>query len=82
MYDGLIIFLLDNFVVGIWRWCFIFVGIYGVGCLIIEGFRGEGGYFVNFKGERYMERYVSFVKDFVFRDVVFRVSIIEIREGR
>ncbi len=63
-------------------WQFHPTGIYGVGCLITEGVRGEGGYLLNGDGERFMERYSPHLKDLDCRDVVSRSSIMEILAGR
>jgi succinate dehydrogenase / fumarate reductase flavoprotein subunit len=63
-------------------WQFHPTGIAGVGCLITEGVRGEGGYLLNKNGERFMERYAPHAKDLAGRDVVARAIAIEIAEGR
>ena len=63
-------------------WQFHPTGIYGAGTLVTEGCRGEGGYLINSKGERFMERYAPNAKDLAGRDVVARSMVIEILEGR
>lgn len=63
-------------------WQFHPTGIAGVGCLMTEGCRGEGGYLINKDGERFMERYSPHLKDLDCRDVVSRSMILEILEGR
>ncbi len=63
-------------------WQFHPTGIAGVGSLITEGVRGEGGYLVNANGERFMQRYAPHVKDLASRDVISRAIATEIHEGR
>lgn len=63
-------------------WQFHPTGIAGVGCLVTEGCRGEGGYLINKDGERFMERYAPNAKDLASRDVVSRSMALEIRAGR
>jgi succinate dehydrogenase / fumarate reductase, flavoprotein subunit len=63
-------------------WQFHPTGVYGVGILISEAVRGEGGYLLNKNGERFMERYAPHAKDLASRDVVSRALTMEIKEGR
>ncbi len=63
-------------------WQFHPTGVYGVGVLISEAVRGEGGYLLNKNGERFMERYAPNAKDLASRDVVSRALTMEIKEGR
>lgn len=80
--DGLGMVLRSGFPLqDIEMWQFHPTGIPGIGILITEGVRGEGGYLINNKGERFMERYAPHAKDLASRDVVSRAIALELRAG-